>query len=172
MFNSFLPILLESRVDPSCVACPFSFPLTCFANPSPSSPSSLQLGAYLIETPHLNRRITLVIFTVLTALATLLFSAVRTKAGVISSSMAISFAGSCMYSVLYSMTPEVRPCAPQIRIKSEDIADRRLRSPSVRSSPQRSEEQLQEQQLRSLACTSTSTLPPFSLSLCFLPNPT
>lgn len=66
-----------------------------------------QIGAYLIQTPHFNRRSTLSIFTVLTALSTLAFAAVSSKGGVIVSSMAISLAGSVMYSVLYAMTPEV-----------------------------------------------------------------
>jgi len=140
MFNSFLPILLEARIDPSSVkggrtealeelllyslgGCPGAivrFPSLLALHPpalthTPFFPSLLflrfffffQIGAYLIQTPHFNRRSTLSIFTVLTALSTLAFAAVSSKGGVIVSSMAISLAGSVMYSVLYAMTPEV-----------------------------------------------------------------
>ena len=200
MFNSFLPILLESRIDSSSSkggrsealeelllyslgGCPGAIvrsrlsifsSLSLVRSHSDSSPlltpfpslhrsSGFQIGAYLIQTPHLNRRSTLSIFTVLTALSTLAFAAVSSKGGVIVSSMAISLAGSVMYSVLYAMTPEVSRFLGSFASVGERRGDepkltRRSSlslSFSIRSSPPKSEGQQQELLLLSVDCMST-----------------
>ncbi|KAJ9120695.1 hypothetical protein QFC22_002626 [Naganishia vaughanmartiniae] len=65
-----------------------------------------QIGAWSIES-SLGRRRSLALFTLATAMAMFVFTAVVDEWAVLASSMLISLAGTAMYAVLYGMTPEI-----------------------------------------------------------------
>ncbi|POY76307.1 hypothetical protein BMF94_0502 [Rhodotorula taiwanensis] len=70
-------------------------------------PGSL-FGAWLVETP-LGRAKTLAISTLGTSAATMVFVFVSSSVGIVLSSMAVSFASTLMYAVIYGFTPEIFP---------------------------------------------------------------
>ncbi|GAA5862448.1 hypothetical protein JCM3774_002521 [Rhodotorula dairenensis] len=110
IFNVFLPKFLETKLADSAPSRPTTPEETLgyyVLYTISGLPGSL-VGAYLVETP-LGRAKTLAISTLATSAATVVFVFVSTSVGIVISSMAVSFASTLMYAVIYGFTPEIFP---------------------------------------------------------------
>ncbi|KWU45077.1 MFS general substrate transporter [Rhodotorula sp. JG-1b] len=110
IFNVFLPKFLESKLADTAPSRPTTQEETLrtyVMYTTAGLPGSL-VGAYLVETP-LGRAKTLAISTLATSAATVVFVFVNTSVGIVLSSMAVSFASTLMYAVIYGFTPEIFP---------------------------------------------------------------
>ncbi|GAA5988837.1 hypothetical protein JCM10908_006191 [Rhodotorula pacifica] len=110
IFNVFLPKFLESKLADTAPSRPTTQEETLrdyVLYTVSGLPGSL-FGAYLVETP-LGRAKTLAISTLATSAATVVFVFVSTSFGIVLSSMAVSFASTLMYAVIYGFTPEIFP---------------------------------------------------------------
>ncbi|BGP56209.1 hypothetical protein JCM8202_002100 [Rhodotorula sphaerocarpa] len=110
IFNVFLPKFLESKLsdsEPDQTTTPEETLRDYVFYTLSGLPGSL-VGAWLIETP-LGRVKTLVFSTLATSAATVVFVFVGSPAGIVLSSMAVSFASTLMYAVIYGFTPEIFP---------------------------------------------------------------
>ncbi|KAH7883309.1 MFS general substrate transporter [Phlebopus sp. FC_14] len=67
------------------------------------------LAGYLVERPHVGRRGTLSIFTILTGIFILASTTARTSNALLGWNCAYSFTSNVMYGVLYALSPELFP---------------------------------------------------------------
>ncbi|BGP19080.1 hypothetical protein JCM10213v2_007167 [Rhodosporidiobolus nylandii] len=107
IFNVFLPKFLETKLSSSPDASAEQTLRDYVLYTVAGLPGSL-LGAWLVETSW-GRAKTLAFSTLATSAATFVFVFVESAAGVVLSSMAVSLAGTLMYAVIYSFTPELFP---------------------------------------------------------------